>query len=84
MNNFSELEIGKCYTYGDDSLYKVVDKGTDWILVLSYSCNHHVATPWIYKDSEIKYDKLYEETDEWIIDVFNNLEYENYDILKEN
>lgn len=84
MNNFNELEIGKCYTYGDDSLYKVVDKGTDWILVLSYSYNHHVATPWIYKDSEIKYDKLYEETDEWKTDIFNNLEYHDYDILKEN
>lgn len=81
---FNELEIGHCYSRGDDALYKVVDKGPDWVLVLSYSFNHRVATPWIFNTIDINEDNLHEETDEWETDIFNNLSYTNYDMLKEN
>jgi len=84
MLNFNSLEIGHCYSRGDDALYKVVDKGSGWVLVLSYSFNHHVATPWIFNATEINEDIfLHEETDEWETDIFNNLEYHEYDMLKE-
>lgn len=83
MINFNNLEIGHCYSRGDDALYKVIDKGSDWVLVLSYSYNHHIANPWIFNAVEINEDNLHEETNEWEIDIFNNLEYYNYDILKE-
>ena len=80
---FEDLEIGHCYSRGDDASYKVIDKGSDWVLVLSHSSNHRVATPWIFSSKEINEDNLYEETDEWDNDVFNNLEYHDYDMLKE-
>ena len=81
---FDELEIGRCYSRGDDALYKVVSKGADWILVLSYSYNHHVATPWIFSSREINEDNLHEVIDEWVTDTFNNLSYVDCDMLKEN
>ena len=84
MINFSELEIGHYYSRGDDASYKVVDKGSDWVLVLSYSYNHHVATLWIFNIAEINEDIfLHEETDEWETDIFNNLKYHDYNMLKE-
>lgn len=55
---FNELEIGHCYSRGDDALYKVMDKGTNWVLVLSHSSHHHVATPWIFNSAEINEDNL--------------------------
>ena len=81
---FDELEIGHCYTHHDDGSYKVIDKGSDWVLMWNYSCNHHVAVPWIHKSDDNFFDGLDEETDEWENDVFNNLVYHDYDMLKEN
>ena len=40
--------------------------------------------PWIYKSDDKFFGGLDEETDEWKNDVFNNLEYHDYDMLKEN
>ena len=79
----NELKIGHCYSRGDDALYKVIDKGTNWVLVLSYSYSHRVASPWIFNSAEINEDNLYEETDEWVVEIFNNLDYHDYDMLKE-
>lgn len=59
MINFSELEIGHYYSRGDDASYKVVDKGSDWVLVLSYSHNHCVVTPRIFNKTEIDEDIFY-------------------------
>ena len=80
---FNELEIGHCYTHHYDSSYKVIDKGSNWVLMWVYSSNHHVANPWIYKSDDDLFDGLDEETDEWETDIFNNLEYYDYSMLKE-
>lgn len=84
--NFEDIEIGKLYTCGDDALFKVLEKGKDWILVLTYSYNHKVACPWIYslKEDSFIFEYLYEETEDYLKEIFDNLDYADYNTLKDN
>ena len=79
---FVDLEIGHYYTHGDDASYKVVDKGEDWVCVLSYSSHHNVASPIIFSEDDFNFDKLYEDTDEYGAKwCFDNLSYAGHDAL---
>lgn len=66
-----EIEIGKCYSCGDDGLYKVVATGKDWACVLHYSYNHRVCTTEI-RDYEF-FEDFQEETEQWMYDIFGEL-----------
>lgn len=77
-----EIEIGKFYTHGDDSTYKVVDKGEDWILTLCYSCNHRVANPWIFSLNDDIIEGWYEDEDDCEY-IFDNLKFHDFSMLKE-
>ena len=80
---FEDLEIGKCYTHHDDGLYKVIDKGADWVLMWKYSCNHKVAMPWIHKSDDDFFNGMEEETNEWETEIFDNLVYCSNDLVKD-
>ena len=90
MITFEDLEIGKFYTTHDDCLFKVVDKGKNWYLVLSYSYNHHVFNPILYPKEEMleDYNKDLEEVenDLWYYEnLFNNAEYvESFSLCESN
>ena len=80
-----ELQIEKCYSRDDDALYKIVALGDDWVMVWAYSFNHNVASPWIYTVEDFVSDGLKEEDENeerWLYDIFNNLKYGSYDVLK--
>lgn len=81
--SIQDIEVGKCYTCGDDGLYKVVAKGDDWLCVLSYSYNHCVCVPQIISEEWI-YSDWYEETDEWSKSIFDNLKCIDGEYLKFN
>jgi len=67
---FEDIEIGKIYSCGDDAVNKIVDKGKDWICLLTYSYNHYVSVPKIYGKDDFIYEYWYEETESWIRDIF--------------
>ena len=71
-----DLEIGKYYTRGDDALYKVVAKGSDWVCVLHYSYNHHVCDAEIRNEENLYMDGMYEDIDDWNDEIFDNLVFE--------
>jgi hypothetical protein len=77
-----DFEIGKCYSVGDDGLYKVVAKGCDWLCILSYSYNHCSCSSEIVSVEWCDGD-WHEETDDWITEIFDNLEYAGYNFLKD-
>ena len=78
---FEDLEIGHCYTCGDDAIYKVIEKGKDWFITLNYSCNHKVVMPWIFQSTDDIINDWYDEED--IDYTFDNLEFVDYNMLKE-
>lgn len=81
-----KIEVGKCYSRGDDAVYKVVAMDNDWVLVLQYSFNHHIVVPWIYTSEEFVEDNLEEineTTEHWYYDIFDELTYIDSQTLKE-
>ena len=81
-----ELEEGKCYSRGDNAVYKIVAMDNNWILVLQYSFNHRIAVPWIYTSEEFIEDNLEEineNTEHWYYDIFEELTYIDAQTLKE-
>ena len=78
------IEEGKCYTWHDDGLYKVIAIGTDWVLVLCHSFNHHVCCPRIFKIEDFVSEGMEEETDSWRCGIFDNLKFYDDLSLKEN
>lgn len=79
---FDDIEVGHIYTPHDDGVYKIIEKGADYIIALNYSYNHKVATPWIYKYDDKFLDSLDEETDDYVRYIFDNMRYHGYDMLK--
>ena len=74
-----DLEIGKYYTRGDDALYKVVAKGSDWVCVLHYSYNHRVCSSEICNEEELYMEGMHEDEDTWYNDsIFDELVYGSY------
>lgn len=46
---FEEIEVGQVYSAENDvSLYLVVHKGYNYIIVINYSTVHYVAVPQFY------------------------------------
>ena len=79
-----DLQIGKYYSNGGEPIYKLVDIGVDWILVIHYSTVHYVANAEFFKLEEFLED-FYEDDDDWNDDVFDNeLIYSNWQTLKNN
>ena len=76
-----DLEIGKCYSRGDDALYKVVAKGNDWVCILQYSYNHYVCTADILNEEELYMDGMKEVTEDWEYEIFNELRYSRWGVL---
>ena len=66
-----ELEIGKYYTGGGEPIYKLVDIGTDWVLVIHYSTVHYVATSEFVSMEEFL-SGWSEYEDDWCDDFFEN------------
>ena len=76
------FEVGKCYTSHDDALYKVLAVYDDCIVVLSYSHNHRVCNPWIYKLEEVEnLEEVDEEEDWYYYSIFDDLKYADYNTL---
>jgi len=81
---FEEIEVGKIYTHNDDGLYKILDKGLNYVIVLIYEQSHYVATVSIWSSEEqFYYDSLNEITDSYYYDLFNDLVYYNDSQLKD-
>ena len=80
---FKDLQIGHYYTHGDDAVYKIIDKGSNWLCALYYSCNHHVASPVIFMDDDFDYNTLYEDDYEQCEYTFSHLVFNSRDLLKE-
>ena len=79
-----DLEIGKCYSRGDDALYKVIAKGNGWVCVLHYSYNHKVCVSQICNEEELYLEGMKEVTDNWEYEIFEELRYSDYDTLTNN
>ena len=76
-----DLEIGKCYSRGDDALYKVVAKGEGWVCVLHYSHNHYVCTVEICNEDELYMEGMKESTEEWEYEIFEELRYSSWNTI---
>ena len=77
-----DLEIGKFYNADGEAVYKLVDIGVDWVLVLVYSTVHYVCNAEFYTIEEFLKD-FNKEENEWAEDLFETeLIYDNWQMLK--
>ena len=82
---FEDIEIGMFYSSpNSETIYKVIDKGKDWICVLSYSCEYHICAPCLIKSDNKALD-IWEQEDDSIECVFKNLSfYDTYSLWNDN
>lgn len=77
-----DLKIGHYYTYHDDALYKIIDKGKDWVAFISYYFNDSIASVHIESQKDFLSDEVWEDLSDNTIELFNSLQFYDWDFLK--
>lgn len=80
---FNDLKIGYYYTHGDDAVYKIIDKGSNWVCALTYEISHHVACPEIFMYDDFDYNTLYEDDFDECEYIFEHMVFCDRTMLKE-